>query len=141
MEILLYNKLIEQKLVLMIGIIVDVPIQQVMAKVELQNVHEKSVQSDEIYRPITFPQSEEDRDIVAQRLSSSFPMPLPSFAPTTANLNTLPADQKFSSPSIELERPTRVAIAATSNSDAPTTQFADEQLDYVRDFSWNMFQV
>lgn len=134
-----------KKLVLMIAIIINIANQQVMAAVKLENVQEKSVQTDEPYRPITFPESEEDKDLIINRFSSSFPMPPPSLQPQPSNINSLiqKVDQKTPapSPSVELERPTRVAVAATSSSIKPPSQFADEQLDYVRDFSWNLFQV
>lgn len=135
---------IGKKLVLLIAIIINVPTQQVMAEVHLQNAQAKTAQSDR-FRPITFPESEEDKDVVHDRFSSSFPMPSPSLPPPTTNPNSLlqAADQKFPAPNpyAELQRPTRVAIAATSSSDVPPSQYADEELDYVRDFSWNMFQV
>lgn len=134
----------------MVAIIINVPIQQVIAEAESQNVQKKSAQPDHPYRPITFPNSEEDKDLVVDRFSASFampppPPPSPSLPPKT-NLNSIAQnhnDQRFpvSSPSVELQRPTRVAIAATSSSERIPSQFTDEQLDYVRDFSWNMFQV
>lgn len=120
--------------------------QQVMAEVNLKNVHEKSVQSEVPYRPITFPASEEDHDVIINRFSSSFPMPPSSLPPPPkSNVNSLiqTVIQKLPSPSpsVELQRPTRVAVAATSSSAGPPSQFIDEQLDYVRDFSWTLFQV
>lgn len=135
----------KQKLVLMIAIIIiNVATNQVMAEVNLQNGHVKSAQSDN-YKPITFPESEEDKEAVHDRFSSSFPMPPPSLPPPTTNPNALipTGVQKVPAPmsSVELERPTRVAVAATSSSDRIPSQYPDEELDYVRDFSWNMFQV
>lgn len=134
----------KQKLVLMIAIIImNVATNQVMAEVNLQNGHVKSAQPDS-FKPITFPESEE---VVHDRFSESFAMPPPSLPPPTTNPNALiptgvqKVPAPMSSVPLELERPTRVAVAATSSSDRIPSQYPDEQLDYVRDFSWNMFQV
>lgn len=143
---------------MIVAIIVNVPTQQVTAEAELQNGHEKSVKSDHPFRPITFPESEEDKDIIIDRFASSFAMPppsplmpsppppsqlMPSPLPPPENSIVQNDDQRFSasSPSVELQRPTRVAVAATSSSERIPSQYSDVQLDYVRDFSWNLFQV
>lgn len=128
----------------MIAIIINVSTQQAMAEVNLQNSQVKTAKPDK-FRPITFPESEEDRDLILNRFSSSFPMPPPSLPPPTTNPNSLipSTEQKIPAPNpyVELERPTRVAVAATSSSDVVPSQYSNEELDYVRDFSWNMFQV
>lgn len=113
-------------------------------------VQQKFVQSEQTYRPITFPSSEDDKDVIFNRFSSSFPMAPPSVSPSTPsplNVSSIQAtaDQKpvAASPPVELERPTRVAVAmaASSLNDGKPSQFPDEQLEYIRDFSWNLFQV
>lgn len=111
------------------------PCQQVAAESNVQN-------GEHTYHPITFPSSEDDKELVLNRFSSSFPMPPPS-TPPNSNSIIQAIDQKIpaASPSAELERPTRVAMAASDTSDKKVSQFSDEQLDYVRDFSWNLFQV
>lgn len=115
---------------------------KVSVEVEAQHVQERSVPSEHPFKPITFPTSDEDRDI-----QERFPPPTqPSTQKHNANLILQSVDQKFPahSPSAELTRPTRVAapmVAATSASEILSSRFTDDQLDYVRDFAWNMFQV
>lgn len=88
--------------------------------------------------PIIFPNSEEDDD---------------KFLPMTQNLNSISSNQNVNSilqsvdqglpapaPFVELTRPTRVAVAAATSATI-TNRYTDDQLDYVRDFAWTMFQV
>lgn len=97
-----------------------------------QELDQQEKQLDEPFRPITFPTSDEDER------PQQF---------TNANQILQSVDQKFPEPSpyAELSRPTRVAVptatASTSNSVDISTRYTDDQLDYVRDFAWTMFQV
>lgn len=122
--------------------------QKASVEVESQQVQEKLIPEQQPFRPITFPSSDDDRDIVIERFpppTSLSPSPSPSQS-HNANLILQSVDQKFPahSPSAELARPTRVAVpvaAATSASEILSSRFTDDQLDYVRDFAWNMFKV
>lgn len=100
-------------------------------EVEPQKIREKP--AEDTYRPISFPSSEEDE------IKNRFQAPLMS---QNANLITQNVEQKLpaQTPNIELTRPTRVAVAAATSASI-TSRYTDDQLDYVRDFSWNMFQV
>lgn len=102
---------------------------------ERENVEiNKSTESDQPFRPITFPDSDEENPHYK----------FPSTAPHNANLILQNANEKStaSSPPVELTRTTRFAAAmATANSDIIASRFTDDQLEYVRDFAWTMFQV
>lgn len=116
---------------------------KVSVEVEAQQVEEKAVSPEKPFRPITFPNSDEDKDILERfppPTQPSVPIPAPA-APQNANLILQSVDPKLPahSPSAELARPTRVAAATTN--EILSSRFTDDQLDYIRDFSWNMFQV
>lgn len=102
--------------------------------VEPQEIRQKS--NEQPYQPIIFPNSEEDRDTIDK------------FPPPNQNANSIlqSVEQRLPAPSstVELMRPTRVAIApivATASSVAPAHRYSDDQLEYIRDFAWTMFQV
>lgn len=87
----------------------------------------------ELGSSITFPIDEDDRN---------FP-PNMNNNPVIQNVNLLQSVEPNlpePAPTVELTRPTRVAIAAATMA-AVTNRYSDDQLDYVRDFAWNMFQV
>lgn len=118
--------------------------QKAFVEVESQQVQEQFVPEQQPFRPIIFPSSDEDRDIVIERFPTSL-SPSPSQI-HSANLILQNVDQKFPahSPTAELARPTRVAVpvaAATAASEILSSRFTDDQLDYVRNFAWNMFKV
>lgn len=111
-------------------------------QIEKQKIEEKS--PDGPYRPITFPTSDED-----ENTRDKFPPQKPSQNQTqsqsqnqaqNANLILQSVDSKLPapSPSMELTRPTRVAAV---NAPEITSRYTDDQLDYIRDFSWTLFQV
>lgn len=117
--------------------------QKASVQVEPQEVQKKIQPQEPPFRPITFPNSEEDKD--SQNRYSS-PPSSPSQQSHNANLILQSVDQKFPnhSPTVELTRPTRVAIPMAATTSAATelsSRFTDDQLDYVRDFAWTMFQV
>lgn len=126
---------------------------KVSIEVEAQQVQEKTVSPELPFRPITFPNSEEDKDIEERfppptkpSVSAAAAAPAPAQQNHNANLILQSVDQKFPahSPSAELARPTRVAApiaAATAANEILSSRFTDDQLDYIRDFAWNMFQV
>lgn len=103
-------------------------------QIQKQQIQQQdSVQSsgEQTYRPITFPSGEEP-------LTNDRIQPLPAFS---NNSVAQAVDQKTTtrnSPQ-ELTRPTRVVMAATVAN--VENRYTDDQLDYIRDFSWNMFQV
>lgn len=100
--------------------------------VEPQKIHERL--SEEINRPITFPTSEEDE--VTNRFQSP-PIQNSNFISPIIEQKSTPYN-----PQMELTRPTRVAVAAaTSSAPVSASLYTDDQLDYIRDFTWNMFQV
>lgn len=118
-------------------------------QVEPQNV--KEVSGD----PITFPATDDDdRDFSAppvQASTNAVPANATSVNAPSANANL--ANQSANSilqsidqnlpvrgPLVELARPTRVAVAAATSATVPN-RYTIDQLDYVRDFSWTMFQV
>lgn len=119
---------------------------KVSVEVEAQQVEEKAVSPEKPFRPITFPNSDEDKDILERFPPPTQPsVPIPAPAPAApqnnnANLILQSVDPKLPahSPSAELARPTRVAAATN---EILSSRFTDDQLDYIRDFSWNMFQV
>lgn len=110
--------------------------QRLEVDVEQQKIQEKPYANN--YRPITFPSSEEDIQDRFQQPSS--PTIHPNFPNHNANLILQSVDQKLPAPSpnMELTRPTRVAVAAATS--MVGNRYTDDQLDYIRDFSWNMFQ-
>lgn len=108
-------------------------------KVQQQKIQEKSTSSDQEYRPISFPTSDEDDIMTRDRLP-------PQNQSQNANSILQSVDQKYPahSPSMELTRPTRVAAAApAAAATVPviSSRYTDDQLDYIREFSWTLFQV
>lgn len=103
-----------------------------------QNIQEKSTSSDQEYRPISFPTSDEDDVMTRDKLP-------PQNQNQSQNANSIlqSVDQKYPahSPSMELTRPTRVATAAAATVPVISSRYTDDQLDYIRDFSWTLFQV
>lgn len=120
------------KLVLTIAAISKGQHQQKL-QVEQQKIQEKSTPSEEPYRPISFPDDDDDDEMTRDKLP-------PQNQTENVNLILQSVDQKFPahSPSMELTRPTRVAAA---NAPIITSRYTDDQLDYIRDFSWKLFQV
>lgn len=110
--------------------------------IEQQKIQEKPATN--TFQPITFPSNDEDEITSRFQLSPSQSNSLnqlnqlnqPSHS---ANLILQSVDQKLPTPisDIELERPTRVAVAT---SHVIANRYTDDQFDYVRDFAWNMFQ-
>lgn len=65
--------------------------------------------------------------------------------PSNQNINAIlqSVEQNLPAPAaplVELTRPTRVAVPAATSASI-TIRYSDDQLDYVRDFAWTMFQV
>lgn len=101
--------------------IVEIEKQQIQQKEPIPSAGEQT------YRPITFPTSDED-------LTDRFQAPL-----VNNNLVTPNVEAKVTTPQQELTRPTRRVMAATVAN--VENRYTDDQLDYVRDFAWKMFQV
>lgn len=89
----------------------------------------QSVSNDQTYRPITFPSGDEP-------LTNDRIQPIP-----TLNNNLVPQNVEQKSTTkidSELVRPTRVVVATVAN---VANRYQDDQLDYIRDFAWTLFQV
>lgn len=90
--------------------------------------------------PITFPTSDEDDhkfpDMITQNINS-----ISSHQNVNSILQSVDQGLPAPAPFAELTRPTRVAVAVAATSAAITNRYTDDQLDYVRDFAWTMFQV
>lgn len=107
-------------------------------KVQQQKTQEKSISSDQEYRPISFPTSDEDDVMTRDKLP-------PQNQNQSQNANSIlqSVDEKYPahSPTMELTRPTRVAAAVAATVPVISSRYTDDQLDYIRDFSWTLFQV
>lgn len=117
-------------------------------------------------QPITFPNNDEDDDIkkkfpplnqnvnsilqnFEQKLPARVPAPCPAVARAPA-VSSAPATSPapvitLSAPdasNAELLRPTRVAVPVPDASAAAIKKnYTNDQLNYVRDFAWTLFQV
>lgn len=104
--------------------------------IEQQTIQEKPAAN--TFKPITFPSSDEEE--ITNRFQLPPTLSNNAIAPShSANLILQNVEQKShtQSPNVEFERPMRVAAASTN---AIGNRYTDDQLDYVRDFAWNLFQ-
>lgn len=92
-------------------------------------------------QPITFPINDDD-DVILNRFQQQYPLnqSINSILQNVEANFAAPQPTPPTSLNAELTRPTRVAYMAATVP-ALTNRYTDDQLDYVRDFAWKLFQV